>query len=161
MDLACACDVRFPLPVEEKALSGLSQKALGVLGGSARDGLFTLSVEEKAIPKLPRKVPHRARRIMRGRPKEHFSSTGTRKRQTSIRVGVLAMVFYPCLSMKQGKGLVERLAMDFSPCLSTKRLFQSSSMDFHPCLSRKNPFQGSPEVLAMAFSPCLSRKRKC
>ena len=56
MDLACACDVRFPLPVEEKALSGLSQKALGVLGGSARDGLFTLPVEEKAISGLSLKA---------------------------------------------------------------------------------------------------------
>ena len=57
MDLACACDVRFPLPVEEKALSGLSQKALGVLGGSARDGLSPLPVEEKAISGLPWKAP--------------------------------------------------------------------------------------------------------
>ena len=39
MDLVCACDELFPLPVEEKAISGLP--------GNARDGLFPLPVEEK------------------------------------------------------------------------------------------------------------------
>ena len=63
------------MPVEEKALSGLSQKALGVLGGSARDGLFTLPVEEKAISRLS----YRHRRITRAQPKICFSSYLTRK----------------------------------------------------------------------------------
>ena len=54
MDLACACDGwlsghardgLFPLPVEEKAISRLP--------GDARDRLFPLPVEEKAISRLP------------------------------------------------------------------------------------------------------------
>ena len=38
-------DGRFPLPVEENAISGLS--------GHARDGLFPLPVEENVISGLP------------------------------------------------------------------------------------------------------------
>ena len=37
-----ARDDLFPLPVEENAISRLPRKALGVLGGSTRDGLFLL-----------------------------------------------------------------------------------------------------------------------
>jgi len=46
-----ARDGLFPLPVEEKASSGLPRKALGVLSGSVRDVLFSLPVEEKTIPR--------------------------------------------------------------------------------------------------------------
>ena len=41
MDSVRACDVLFPLPVEEKAVSGLT--------GYARDCLFPLPVEEKVV----------------------------------------------------------------------------------------------------------------
>ena len=44
-----ACDGLFPLPVEEKAVSGLPSHALGVLSRNACDGLFPLPVEEQAI----------------------------------------------------------------------------------------------------------------
>ena len=48
-----SCDGLFPLPVEEKTISRLPQKTMGVLGGSARDALFPLPVEEKAVSGLP------------------------------------------------------------------------------------------------------------
>ena len=58
-----ARDGLFPLPVEEKAISGLTRKALGVLGGRARDGLFPLPVEERAIMGLKKEPPWPQRRL--------------------------------------------------------------------------------------------------
>ena len=45
MDLVCACDGLFPLPVEEKAIMESDKRVLAC----ACDGHFPLPVEEKAI----------------------------------------------------------------------------------------------------------------
>ena len=80
-NVACTCDSLFPLPGEEKAIMGAWQgclgasyglsplpvkqkaisrlpwKALGIFGGSARDGLFPMPIEGNAISGLHQKRP--------------------------------------------------------------------------------------------------------
>ena len=84
-------DCLFPLPVEEKAISGLS--------GNARDGLFPLPVEEKAISGPPQEAQERP-----------FSD------DSGCQLWLLAIAFSPSLSRKMlFQGSLGMLAMAFSP----------------------------------------------
>ena len=67
MDLVCACDGLFPLPVEEKAISGLSRKALGVLG-CARGDLFPPACRGKGNFRAPPEGPGSLQRECLRRP---------------------------------------------------------------------------------------------
>ena len=67
MDLVCACDGLFPLPVEEKAISGLSRKALGILG-CARGGLFPPTCRGKGNFRAPTEGPGSLQRECLRRP---------------------------------------------------------------------------------------------
>ena len=94
-------DCLFPLPVEEKAISGLPR--------NAHDGLFPLSVEEKATSGLPREAQDCP-----------FSD------DSGHQLEPLAIAFSPCLSRKRlFQGSLGMLAMAFSLCLSRKRQFQA------------------------------------
>ena len=94
-------DCLFPLPVEEKAISGLPR--------NAHDGLFPLPVEEKATSGLPREAQDCP-----------FSD------DSGHQLEPLAIAFSPCLSRKRlFQGSLGMLAMAFSLCLSRKRQFQA------------------------------------
>ena len=94
-------DCLFPLPVEEKAISGLPR--------NAHDGLFPLPVEEKATSGLPQEAQDCP-----------FSD------DSGHQLEPLVIAFAPCLSRKRlFQGSLGMLAMAFSLCLSRKRQFQA------------------------------------
>ena len=99
-------DCLFPLPVEEKAISGLPR--------NAHDGLFPLPVEEKATSGLPREAQDCP-----------FSD------DSGHQLEPLAIAFSPCLSRKRlFQGSLGMLAMAFSLCLSRKRPYRGRSCLF-------------------------------
>ena len=126
----------FPPACRGKGYFKAPRKALGVLSGSTRDGLFLLPVKEKAISGLPRKA-YRRRRITRPTPKRtlfldrhaenilfdsslcacdgHFPLP-VKEKAVSWSWCALVMGFPPCLSRKRRPGgLGVRLRWAFPP----------------------------------------------
>ena len=96
-----ACYGLSPLPVKQKAISRLPRKALGIFGGSARDGLF------------PTGCPRKDNLIA--------STEGpwTPRRKSA---GVLAMAFSPCPSREMLFQVSTRRGQDASQkCLGSSR----------------------------------------
>ena len=129
------------LPVEEKASSGLS--------GNARDGLFTLPVEEKLIsgpPMRPKSGPLGVIWV----PCDCLFPLRVKEKAIAGSLGMLAMASFPCLSRKrrfQGSPRIRMMDASFDPL----------RLPFLPPCREKNLGQGSPGMLTIAFSPCLSR----
>ena len=118
-------DCLYPLPVEEKAISGLP--------GNARDGLFPLPVEEKALSGPPQEAQHR--------PSSDDSG---------CQLWLLVIAFTPCLSRKRlFQGSLGMLAMAFSPCLSRKRFLFRGTLIPEPL----NPTYPQTASLGGALNP--------
>ena len=125
-------DCLFPLPVEEKAISGFS--------GNARDGLFPLPVEEKVISGAPQEDQERS-----------FSD------DSGCQLRPLAIAFSSCLSRKRlSESSLGMLAIAFSPCLSRKSTFQGS-----PGKPKSDPFQmvlDASQLSPLATPPAVQSK---
>jgi len=134
----------FPLPVDEKAISRLSRKPPGVLGGSALDGLSTLPVEEKPISRLSRNalgvLGGSARGDLFSLPVEEKAVSKLPRKVLGVRGGSAR---YGLFTLPVKEKAISRLACDgFSPLP-----VEEKAISWTWC------------ALAMAFSTCLSRKR--
>ena len=124
-NVACTCDSLFPLPGEEKAIMGAWQGCLG-----ACYGLSPLPVKQKAISRLPWKAlgifggSARDGLFPTGCPRKDNLIASTEGPWTPRRksAGVLAMAFSPCPSREMLFQVSTRRGQDASQkCLGSSR----------------------------------------